>query len=49
MFAEASSWNRPIRFRGGVGGHLDAISVQRAARRAGGPAPCVCAQRTPYH
>ena len=35
MFAEASSWNRPIRFRGGVGGHLDALSVQRAARRAG--------------
>jgi len=34
MFAEASSCNRPIRFRGGVGGHLDAISVQRAARRA---------------
>ena len=35
MFAEASSWKRPIRFRGGVGGHLDALSVQRAARRAG--------------
>ncbi len=35
MFAEASSWSRPIRFRGGVGGHLDALSVQRAARRAG--------------
>jgi len=34
MFAEASSWQRPIRFRGGVGGHLDAISVQRAARSA---------------
>jgi hypothetical protein len=33
MFAEASSWKRPIRFRGGVGGHLDAISVERAARR----------------
>lgn len=32
MFAEASSWKRPIRFRGGVGGHLDAISVERAAR-----------------
>jgi hypothetical protein len=31
MFAEASSWKRPIHFRGGVGGHLDA--VQRAARR----------------
>jgi hypothetical protein len=34
MFAEASSWHRPIRFRGGVGGHLDATSVQRAACRA---------------
>jgi ribonuclease BN (tRNA processing enzyme) len=35
MFAEAASWARPIRFRGGVGGHLDAISVQQAARAAG--------------
>ncbi len=35
LFAEASSWNRPILFRGGVGGHLDALSVQRAARKAG--------------
>jgi hypothetical protein len=35
MFAEASSWKVPIHFRGGVGGHLDALSVQRAARRAG--------------
>lgn len=35
MFAEASSWNRPIYFRGAVGGHLDALSVERAARRAG--------------
>jgi hypothetical protein len=35
MFAEASSWTRPIRFRGGVGGHLDAISVQQAAQAAG--------------
>ena len=35
MFAEASSWNRPIYFRGAVGGHLDARSVERAARRAG--------------
>jgi ribonuclease BN (tRNA processing enzyme) len=34
LFAEASSWNKPIRFRGGVGGHLDALSVQRAARAA---------------
>lgn len=35
MFAEASSCNRPIYFRGGVGGHLDARSVELAARRAG--------------
>jgi len=35
MFAEASSWNRPIYFRGAVGGHLDTRSVARAARRAG--------------
>lgn len=35
LFAEASSWNRSIHFRGGVGGHLDALSVQLAARGAG--------------
>jgi hypothetical protein len=35
LFAEASSWSRPILFRGGVGGHLDALSVQRASRKAG--------------
>ena len=35
LFAEASSWNRPIHFRGAVGGHLDALSVQRASREAG--------------
>jgi hypothetical protein len=35
MFAEASSWRRPIHFRGSVGGHLDALSVQRAAQTAG--------------
>ncbi len=35
MFAEAAGWNRPIRFRGGVGGHLDVIAVARAARRSG--------------
>lgn len=33
MFAEAAGWNRPIRFRGGVGGHLDALAVAEAARR----------------
>jgi hypothetical protein len=35
MFAEAAGWNRPIRFRGGVGGHLDAMAVADAARRRG--------------
>ena len=35
MFAEASGWNRPIRFVGGVGGHLDALSVAREARSSG--------------
>ena len=33
MFAEAAGWDRPIRFRGGVGGHLDALEVAEAARR----------------
>ncbi len=33
MFAEAAGWNRPIRFRGGVGGHLEALAVAEAARR----------------
>lgn len=31
MFAEASGWNRPILFRGGVGGHA---SVEQVARDA---------------
>lgn len=33
MFAEAAGWNRPIRFRGGVGGHLNTLAVAEAARR----------------
>jgi hypothetical protein len=33
MFAEAAGWSRPIRFRGGAGGHLDAAAVAAAARR----------------
>jgi hypothetical protein len=32
MFAEAAAWSRPIRFAGGVGGHLDVHAVARAAR-----------------
>ena len=35
MFAEASGWNRPIRFTGGVGGHMDVLSVAGAARASG--------------
>lgn len=34
MFAEAAAWDRPIRFAGGVGGHMGALSVAAAARRA---------------
>ena len=35
MFAEAAAWDRPIRFTGGVGGHLDVQAVARAAKRHG--------------
>lgn len=35
MFAEAAAWNRPIRFAGGVGGHLDVQTVAQMARRHG--------------
>jgi hypothetical protein len=34
MFAEAAAWGRPIRFAGGVGGHLHVEAVARAARAA---------------
>jgi hypothetical protein len=34
MFAEAAGWSRPIRFAGGVGGHLDVHAVARAAQHA---------------
>lgn len=34
MFAEAAAWRRPIRFAGGVGGHLHVEAVARAARAA---------------
>jgi len=33
MFAEAATWNREIRFVGGVGGHLHVQAVARAAER----------------
>jgi hypothetical protein len=32
MFAEAAGWNRPIRFRGGAGGHASTLAVCEAAR-----------------
>ncbi|WP_067034380.1 MBL fold metallo-hydrolase [Streptomyces dysideae] len=35
MFAEAAAWNRPIRFRGGVGGHADVHAVAEDAVRHG--------------
>jgi hypothetical protein len=35
MFAEAAGWNRPIRFRGGVGGHAAALDIAQEARRRG--------------
>lgn len=35
MFAEAASWSRPIRFAGGVGGHMPALTVARRARALG--------------
>jgi hypothetical protein len=35
MFAEAAGWNRPIRFAGGVGGHMAALEVAREARARG--------------
>jgi hypothetical protein len=35
MFSEGASWSRPIRFRGGVGGHMDVLSVARRAWRLG--------------
>lgn len=35
MFAEAAAWNRPIRFRGGVGGHDTVQQVAAQAARHG--------------
>jgi hypothetical protein len=35
MFAEAAGWDRPIRFRGGVGGHASALAVAEQARKRG--------------
>ena len=35
MFAEAAGWDRPIRFRGGVGGHASVAQVAAEAARRG--------------
>lgn len=35
MFADAAGWNRPIRFRGGVGGHASVLETADQARRRG--------------
>ena len=35
MFAEASGWDRPIRFAAAAGGHLDTLTVARTAVRLG--------------
>ena len=35
LFAEAASWNRPIRFAKGAGGHLHVLAVAEAARTLG--------------
>jgi hypothetical protein len=35
MFADAAGWNRPIRFRGGVGGHACVRDTAEAALRNG--------------
>jgi hypothetical protein len=35
MFAEAAAWDRPIRFRGGVGGHASVRQIAEAAERHG--------------
>lgn len=33
MFAEAAAWDRPIRFRGGVGGHASVVEIGAQAER----------------
>lgn len=35
LFAEAAGWDRPIRFSGGVGGHMAALDVAREAKARG--------------
>jgi hypothetical protein len=35
VFADAAAWRRPIRFRGGVGGHAPALETALRARECG--------------
>ncbi|UYQ65876.1 hypothetical protein [Streptomyces peucetius] len=35
MFAEAAAWDRPIRFRGGVGGHASVRTISEQAAHRG--------------
>jgi len=35
LFAEGAAWDRPIRFVGGVGGHLDVLATASQAKRLG--------------
>lgn len=35
VFAEGAAWDHPIRFVGGVGGHLDVLAIARTAKRLG--------------
>ena len=42
-FLEAAAWNRPIRFRGGVGGHAP---VQRTSKRGAGRGNTSCCFRS---
>lgn len=35
IFAEAAGWDRPIRFAGGVGGHMSVLAVAEVARASG--------------
>lgn len=35
LFADAAGWDHPIRFAGGVGGHVAAVAMAKEARRRG--------------
>jgi hypothetical protein len=35
LFADAAGWEHPIRFAGGVGGHVAAVTMAEEARRRG--------------